>query len=420
MYMLLRAAAVRFFTVVLWVLLASWASADGVYVPLGEPVKLGIPYQQAVVAFRNGEETMVVRSALSAPPGDYAWIIPVPSAPKRIVGVDDSPLDMLHVDFRPAPLDPPLNAGPCGYVVGWFGIMLAIAAALMRRPIVLACAVPCMAIFLLGVYLTTGPRPPTDATAAGIQTLSDGMAGQYHVQVVRGNDGQELVSWLRKQNGGLSPRATQIAKHAASQGWCFIVAKLKNKGKEPAYPHALAITFPTPKPIYPMQLTGTMPGKLLLELVVIADGTAAVHPLCRIISNHGGLGFWMLDSDGHVIDDKKKVNLDWPHCVATFLRAELTPADMTRDYTIEINRFQEIKRRVSTIDEFMPLVRRTTFAWVGIAIGLVGLGLCRSKAIWIGKVAALVLVGLLAGGAYQAYALHSVEKIESTLYMGRD
>jgi len=81
--------------VVVMLLIAANAYADGVYIPERAFRKLPeIPTQRAIISYKNGVETLIVESALRAEGQSFGWIIPLPTEP---IELKKAPIELLNV-----------------------------------------------------------------------------------------------------------------------------------------------------------------------------------------------------------------------------------------------------------------------------------------------------------------------------------
>jgi len=115
-----------------WVLvfcISAIASADGLYSQLHNALSHPeLPYQRALISHRNGVETLIVESELKGPKGDYAWIVPVPNPPTKVLEVNSESLER---DFDRA--NPEFVAYQSVWPFGVFGILLLISALVAAR-----------------------------------------------------------------------------------------------------------------------------------------------------------------------------------------------------------------------------------------------------------------------------------------------
>ena len=75
--------------------------ADGVFIPQARKKLPDIPFQRAIVKYREGTEALIVESSLSGKGGDYGWLIPVPSPPKKFEKVSPGLLKTISLQIQP-------------------------------------------------------------------------------------------------------------------------------------------------------------------------------------------------------------------------------------------------------------------------------------------------------------------------------
>lgn len=152
--------------------LAAIASADGMYTKLDlEEQTSTLPYQRALVAYRHGQEFMVVQSVLHGPPGNYAWVIPLPNPPSRIETSEAPNFDICLFWHSPdsRPLDPMIWSAWAG------GLLLVITLALMWKP-----SRQTSLSWLLGAARSVSSRSACDL---GPRTMAIKAVAQLHPQV---------------------------------------------------------------------------------------------------------------------------------------------------------------------------------------------------------------------------------------------
>lgn len=79
---------------------ALWA--DGKYFPEKASKKApSIPRQRAVLAWKDGMETLIIESALDGEGQEFGWIIPLPAEPCTIEQASTGFLDTLSLNLQP-------------------------------------------------------------------------------------------------------------------------------------------------------------------------------------------------------------------------------------------------------------------------------------------------------------------------------
>ena len=90
------------FGVALLVLVGEHALADGGFWPAQAFPKMPeIPAQRAIIAFRDGVETLVVESTVASPSPMVGWTVPLPADPTRIAPVDPGIMNTAWFCTRP-------------------------------------------------------------------------------------------------------------------------------------------------------------------------------------------------------------------------------------------------------------------------------------------------------------------------------
>lgn len=86
---------------VVWCLIAPpGAYGDGGFIPPTAFAKVQIPDQRALIHFDQGTETLVIDTSFKGEGTNFAWIIPVPSAPK-VEAVTAGLFPALQTIFQP-------------------------------------------------------------------------------------------------------------------------------------------------------------------------------------------------------------------------------------------------------------------------------------------------------------------------------
>lgn len=357
--------------------LATVARADGAYFrhTIGESAarvreaRPNIPSQRAVIKFDGAEQTMLIESVLSGPQGSYAWVVPLPEKPTFVRPVHPSYVARAFEQVKPAPQPLAERNGVAAIVVAvLLGAGVATNGLRYRSTAtgarILAWVLECLAAFAIWSVVADATRPAeggeaTPALAEAAQdraatkaTVEDlGIIGSYSVKVVSGERGASIREWLAG-NGFLATGAAEGAiDQYVKEGWCFLAAKIEKRGSNPAPPHPLKVVFPTVRCVYPMRLTGTQDGPLFLELLVIAHRRAAIE----------GLDAWRCQNSqvtvsmGDLVFDKLYKLDEWAPQnyamaregdVTTYLRGELAPSEMRRDFEPEWTSFQAYEATV--------------------------------------------------------------------------
>jgi hypothetical protein len=417
---------VRVFRVAVLALLVSlvaWAHADGTFAKLGANVDHaapGIPYQRAIVAYRNGVETMVVESTLNGSAGDYAWIVPLPSPPTRVTAVaPDALMVTTRRNLRPSVAVLGFGLSSLGQAIGVGLTLVGFVVGLLGfgtknrvRNGLAAIAAVVLWIFALLVFypVFAGPSTPT------LDPRSRFLVGNYDVKILKARDAGALDNWLRERGGELSPRARQAAEAYGRDGWCFAVAHLREHPGGRARPHPIAFEFRAPRPIYPMRLTGTQTDALVLDLIVLSAGSAELPELPTWVSQKARSSYEGTQVDAGFLADSPLEALSWKDATVTRLRGELRPEQMNHDFEIrtkprETQRIQLTTERLLTNERWA-----LTLVCGGLALFVVASGTAFAGWGSDRRIAWAVLASVAFGlGAYTSYA-PGAERIEPGIY----
>lgn len=250
------------------------AYSDGIYVPpLGVEELPKIPRQQALIVWTTGNEQLVIASDLEGSGKKLGWIVPVPAEPTALEPVSPGIFYTLNAGLQPKLINGVTGTFCLGVLlVAWALFLWAFGRFVPGRAL-MAALVLCFLLFPQGRRQAYRGDPETPR--ADVQILRAETVGNYDVEVLRAKDAGVLRTWLA-ENGfqSLPAKGDEIVQEYISEGWVFVAAKLQRAEEGYARPHPLSITFPTPKPIYPMRLTQLAHSDLLLDLFVAAPERA--------------------------------------------------------------------------------------------------------------------------------------------------
>ncbi|MGV3614244.1 MAG: DUF2330 domain-containing protein [Fimbriimonas sp.] len=417
---------VRVLALIINLFLASVVLADGTFAKLGALARPGIPYQRAIISYRDGIQTMVVESTLDGPPGDYVWIVPVPTPPKRVMEV--TPEGMRYADRHLGPIVSRLDAGTD--VLHWVGVWLALVAFAVawrgfhpdRRRRDLTVAIGVAVAGAIGAALFTPVFASQSGSPKGVISVSAHRAGSYRVDVLRPDDGKALREWVEMRGGSLTAEAQATADAYVRDGWCFAVAQLKPHPGGQAVPHPLGLEFKSPRPIYPMRLTGTQTNDLLLELIVVADGMARVEPLRNWYARQSKWG--VLTGTTADADQLQVMPLDavtWSGSTTTRLRGVVSPAQMKRDFEIEVGAPPVQPYRIRILPAKAVAAFRSSVA-IGVgsfAAFVLACALAMRGSSTGSRLLLCALGALSCGGAAYVLTCSSMERLEPDYYLAQ-
>lgn len=193
------------------------AEACGALIPSDQSVAVTQQAERVIFSVdrQNESITAYVQIAYEGNASDFAWILPVPSAPEIAVA-DAEAFTELQALTEPRVLFPP--APECEAAMNLDGAL--------------------------------GGAPP-----GGPIVLSEGEVGPYDT-VVLSSAGSDVVSWLQQEGYPLSDELSGILGEYAAAGMDFVAIKLRDgQGSNAITP--LAITFKGTEPMIPLRLAAS-------------------------------------------------------------------------------------------------------------------------------------------------------------------
>ena len=442
--------------------------ADGVIlVPVAAP-PVTMPDQRALLIWHEKEqtETLVIESRFAGAGHDFAWVVPLPSKPE-VKPATSGTLPALAASFRPAiakpwELTPDLCVGlaPLAVLALFFGVGLGIRIYLR-----------CWAVFLvgLGLFLVSslffeeqGPgaagfsvlilgtlfgaavilwqvaghkmawgwivlplgvfglaiapafqhvRGDSDEPVpAGVQ-VERSTVGGYDVALLSGSSADGIIQWLHDHQFALPAAASPVVAEHTADGGYFVATRLRREADNPlpTAPAPLVFTFKTPRPVYPMKLTGTGATRPLdLELFVFGDQRASVNGLavqaCAPVEFSAALPDGAARKSPETVDT---IQLSHPALrslcagttVATHLTGTFSPGRMDRDLTVLWQPFTKTEGLLKYVRADMAwraLVAATAVLIWGVLVIAVRCGLRRPPAL---PACAVFLAAAIAAGA---------------------
>jgi hypothetical protein len=335
--------------------LASSAVADGVYIPQrAYPTLPTIPVQRAIIIHRNGVETLIVESAFQSKSPDVAWILPLPAVPGNLQLTEAGAISSTAYSLRPKIVHDLYNQVSFTQAITLVTLPLALVLILIRNRIAryttfLCLLAPVSCSMLLGSLGKAG-SDIASAALPGLSILSSQRLGDADCTVLNATSPDVLDTWLTGQ--GLRPldtAAKPIVADYIARRWCFVVGVLHNSASELSVPRPLIATFPAAAPVFPMKLTALANSTTHVELCVIAADQAVAPGFQCVIADtfrnqpaqpdsdsFPALGaYYSATRTGTALGHPDIVPLLWDNCTATKLIADLPPARMDQDITIQ-------------------------------------------------------------------------------------
>lgn len=325
-----------------------------------------IPYQRAVLSYRDGYETMVVESWVRDEATEFAWIVPVPEKPSKLEQGSAAMLESFSSYIQPRILlgsEFPILEYLLSPLVVLNVLFWALSVVLYRRTPeeaingrLLAFSLIYFVVFFLCIPRLGGRTEP--AGLAGYRkvsgvTLDEAKSlGNLDVVVLSPQSAEGLATWIAENGFAELPAdALDTVSSYISEHWHFVVAKLRGDAKKVGRPTPLQIRFPSDRIIYPMRLTKSTAADVYLEAFVISDKSVTCPNLLREYSAdfhsdvmetmtmyHWGGQF---SFSGPLFFNKElkqaialpaAMNLMWDGCVLTKLSGTLHPREMGHDY----------------------------------------------------------------------------------------
>ena len=377
----------------LWVIVfPTSVLADGMVVPEVFYPKVEIPNQQALIHFSNGIERLVIETCLLGEGTNFAWVVPLPSAPE-VKPVSETFFNGLQQAFLPRLVHQvrPYYAGVllfCGLAfLGWRSLkdevswvvdlplclLLSAGAGFMGRHLIFGLIAVgltlCVRLFsrspasfaqllLIGAafdaFLMFPPFSKgvglietlnSNASGvevneiAGVSVVSVQRAGVFDATTIRGNRPSAVLEWLEK-NGYQTPKSAEPAiRYYLEQGWVFVASKVRceTANSKHAALHPLVFTFAARSPIYPTRLTAIDNGTCAMDLYVFGAQRATARHFGAVRCDYVACGLRRAPKglrSALAIADTEVLALIGDSPVGTKLSARLSPAQMASDVDI--------------------------------------------------------------------------------------
>jgi hypothetical protein len=255
--------------------------AYGFFIPKARKKMPNIPVQRAIVKYQRGTEALIIESTLDGEGGDYGWIIPVPSPPKKFDKVSPGLLKTLSLQLQPKIHHVESHAKILGIrFTSIITILIVITCFCIMRwgskgsliPLVILAFSFSMFPYFIAYRGDSGASLKADSR---VRVTSKEIVGDYEVFVLEVQDGSMFNTWLEKNGfSKITPKATKLVDDYISRGWFFAVAKLRTILGGIATPHPVLLEFETDRPVYPMKLTAIPDATVYLELFVVSENEA--------------------------------------------------------------------------------------------------------------------------------------------------
>lgn len=330
------------------------AFADGVYMPEKAVRKIpDIPAQRALLKWKDGEETLMISSALDSESQSLGWIIPIPSVPGEIAKADPGALKTLEFCVQPRITHDLWEEAK--YVTVLTLLVLVILATGLFRPkkLVNVLLLILLLFILWSMLLPAGmPLRTSPAKASSLRVEKTAKVGSYEIAVLSAKNMGDLNTWL-SGNGfnSLPDSANAVVSKYIKQNWVFAAIKLTREQAGANTPHPISMTFKSSEAIYPLQLTALPGGTPMFELFVLGDQRANSDLLkteyCDKFNpgdpsrldrwkpyEEKGYRYFSASNSDTAIGFPEICGLMWNGCVLTKLSGAISPANMADDLRI--------------------------------------------------------------------------------------
>ncbi len=376
-----RALVQRVFFIVLLGWLPMRTEADGkVFKQRAVIAETTIPDQRGLICWSNGIERLVIETRFSGEGTNFAWVVPLPSAPEIEPGTTGV-FPTLDYQLRPELIhDPTRWYSLFGFCLAMSWLVISIAtthkfglqttAACLLGGVSLIPVSPFIAPFaflfliwgaarvlhntgnlievlavVLLILLLAGLLLPALGTAKGrtatdVTELSSSRVGAFETKTISAKTTSGLLDWLRENGFSVSSNTEPVIADYVKRGWVFVASELSRDQTDAGTNaiHPLSFKFPTEQPVYPMRLTGVDAGPVSIELYVFGNQQAEAAKFTAetcLLTEYPADAYWS-GRPGTTLPVLHPLLRSWVQgCpVVTKLVGHLRPADMREDVLI--------------------------------------------------------------------------------------
>jgi hypothetical protein len=349
------------------VLVADPARADGKFFRRLEVAdEPGIQAQRALIAFRDGVQTLIVQSDITGNDTSYGWILPLPAEPTAIEACRPNTLTALRSLTQPVVVGYPHLFVYCSILVSLAIVAATPGSVPVSRRSQRRAQLGRVLYGVVIVFAAFGVLPLLSRTSSlGIepesaQVLQTTRAGVYDVTVLQGSTAEAVERWLREHGFATSPADTSVVADYVADDWCFVAAKVAPDAAGEVTHHPLKVTFPAAQPVYPLRLTGVDGAAIQLDLFVLGAQRAAAPGLrpwfCGPFEPNVDYAHAFRDlacqlpivyqGPGTFIGLPDVTEMMWPGCVITRLHGRLRADDMSDDLLLNWTAAQPLRARL--------------------------------------------------------------------------
>ena len=249
-----------------------------------EEIPPTIPYQRALILFKEGSETLVLQSRYEIPKAkdkaSLGWVVPVPAVPELAsMAADDAQHLFMRLSLSSRPRVTRISDTVIAVLV--IGLPAALGLALLycllsfigpwaspdrqkhSTKLARIALYGLLAWLLLLAILFLGARA-WKGGSDGVDVITEQRVGIYDVRVVKAADTRDLIAWLNANEFKFGDEDKVSFDSYVAKGWCFVVANINPTGAQSdgeivaeGLAAPLILRFPVKDPIYPVALTAT-------------------------------------------------------------------------------------------------------------------------------------------------------------------
>jgi hypothetical protein len=269
-----------------------------------DKIPANIPYQQALLIYNEGFETLILQSkyefSQAADMNSIGWVVPVPAVPEiASVDADKAFWFFFHTSRNTQPHLFEIK------IIPYFILLFLFLAAFVSM-IVLALLYPFIKI--IGISKTTWSRwagysaklelislfllfiggflmPALSKAGSGeAEIVKSDQVGIYDVKVIKGDSTETIMDWLKENKYSFSEKDTEAFNNYVNRKWCFVTAKVRQNieaEKETISSNGLLapliLKFETEKAIYPLALTSAIGTETEVLLYTLSKNKLSCH-----------------------------------------------------------------------------------------------------------------------------------------------
>jgi len=261
-----------------------------------EKIPPDIPYQRAIILFHENSEILVLQSkyelSQTTDVNSLGWIVPVPTTPE-VASLEAYLAGSFFFNAS-------IRTQPEAFRISIIFFSIAVLFFLGGFAYLLICAVEypflskirrskttwgrqarigvivTLVAFFLTILMGTQPLGISLGGSNDIEVIKAVEAGIYDVKVIRSDNVDAILSWLKENGFGFNDNDAQVFKDYVDKEWCFVVAKVEPETEEHKIVSngmvaPLILKFETDTAVYPLALTSTIGADTEILLYTLSD-----------------------------------------------------------------------------------------------------------------------------------------------------